>query len=110
MSNYLNYKGYKGDIKYSEEDDVFHGKVIGIKSLLSFEGDSVASLKSDFRSAVDEYIEHCSKIGKDTEKPFKGSFNVRIDSDLHQKAVVTAATNGISLNSFVEEAIRKSVL
>ncbi|MCL2035480.1 MAG: antitoxin HicB [Oscillospiraceae bacterium] len=57
MSNYLNYKGYTGSVEFSEEDAVFHGKVVGIQSLISFEGDSVASTTEYFHSAVDEYLD-----------------------------------------------------
>ena len=109
MSNYLSYKGYTGSVQFSEQDAVFHGKVAGIKPLISFEGDSVASITEDFHSAVDEYLEFCEQNGKQPEKPFKGSFNVRIGSDLHRKAALTAYTKGISLNTFVEEAIRQNI-
>ena len=109
MSNYLQYKGYTGSVEFSEEDAVFHGKVTGIKSLISFEGDSVSSITDDFHSAIDEYLEFCAQNGKQPEKPFKGSFNVRIESDLHRRAAIAASTRGISLNAFVEDAIRQSV-
>ena len=44
MSGHLNYKGYTGSLEFSEADAVFHGKVIGVKSLISFEGDSVTAI------------------------------------------------------------------
>ena len=109
MSNYLHYKGYTGSVEFSEEDAVFHGKVAGIKSLISFEGDSVSSITEDFHSAIDEYLEFCAQNGKQPEKPFKGSFNVRVGSDLHRKAALAAGARGVSLNTFVEDAIRQSV-
>jgi len=109
MSNSLQYKGYTGSVQFSEQDAVFHGRVAGIKSLISFEGDSVASITEDFHSAIDEYLEFCEQSGKQPEKPFKGSFNVRIGSELHRKAAITASTRGISLNTFVEDAIRQNV-
>ena len=108
-SNHMHYKGYTGSVEFSEEDAVFHGKVAGIKSLISFEGDSVASIIEDFHSAVDEYLAFCASSGKQPEKPFKGSFNVRIGSDLHRKAALTASAKGVSLNTFVEDAIRHNV-
>ena len=107
--NYLHYKGYAGSVEFSEEDSVFHGKVVGIKSLISFEGDSINALIEDFHNAVDEYLEFCAETGKQPEKPFKGSFNVRIGTDLHRKAALAASMRGISLNSLVEEAIRQTI-
>ena len=108
-SNYLHYKNYVGSIAFSEEDAVFHGKVVGIKSLISFEGDSVNTIKEDFHNAIDEYLDFCAENGKQPEKPFKGSFNVRIEADLHRKAALTASARGVSLNTFVEDAIRQTV-
>ena len=107
--NYLHYKNYVGSVELSEEDGVFHGKVIGIKSLISFEGDSVNAITDDFHKAIDEYLKFCTQSGKEPEKPFKGSFNVRIGDDLHRKAALAATARGISLNTLVEDAIRRSV-
>jgi predicted HicB family RNase H-like nuclease len=59
MNSGINYRGYTGSIEFSEEDAVFHGKVVGIKSTISFEGDCVQILTEDFHNAIDEYIEHC---------------------------------------------------
>jgi predicted HicB family RNase H-like nuclease len=109
MSNYLHYKNYTGSVEFSEEDAVFHGRVIGIKDLLSFEGESVDAITRDFHHTVDEYLAFCAENGKKPEKPFKGSFNVRIGPDLHRKAVMSASLRGVSLNAFVEDAIREVV-
>jgi len=107
--NYLHYKDYIGSVFFSEEDAVFHGKVIGVKSLISFEGDSVSAITGDFHRAVDEYLTFCAAKGKEPEKPFKGSFNVRISADLHRKLALTASARGVSLNTLVEDAIRQSM-
>ena len=109
MSNYLHYKNYTGSVEFSEEDVVFHGKVIGIKALIAFEGDSVSAIINDFHKAVDEYLRFCTQNEKEPEKPFKGSFNVRIGADLHRKAALAASAHGVSLNTLVEDAIRQSV-
>jgi predicted HicB family RNase H-like nuclease len=107
--NYLHYKDYIGSIEFSEEDSVFHGKVIGIKALISFEGNSVNTIINDFHKAIDEYLVFCGKKGIKPEKPFKGSFNVRIGSELHRKLAITASVRGVSLNTMVEDAIRQAV-
>jgi predicted HicB family RNase H-like nuclease len=107
--NYLHYKNYVGSIEFSEKDAVFHGKVIGIKSLISFEGESVSTITIDFHKAIDEYLQFCTDKGKDPEKPYKGSFNVRIGADLHRKVALAASARGVSLNTLVEDAIRQAV-
>ena len=108
-SNCLNYKGYTGSVEFSEKDGVFHGKIVGIKALISFEGNSVDLITEDFREAVDEYLDFCAKNGIVPEKPFKGSFNVRIGSELHRKAALAASARGMSLNALVEESIKQAV-
>ena len=107
--NFLHYKGYTGSVEFSEEDAVFHGKVVGIKALISYEGDGVSAITQDFRNAIDEYLDFCAENDKEPEKPFKGSLNVRIGAELHRKAALAASMRGISLNAFVEDAIRNTV-
>jgi predicted HicB family RNase H-like nuclease len=109
MNNYLHYKDYIGSVEFSEEDAVFHGTVTGVKDLISFEGDSVNAITEDFHSAVDEYLNFCQERGKEPETPFAGSFSVIIEADLHRKAALIASARGVSLNAFVENAIRNSV-
>ncbi len=110
MNNMLEYKGFYGTVEFSENDNILFGKVIGINSLISYEGDSVKSLREDFEGAVDDYIEMCKENGVEPEKVYKGSFNVRISPELHKSLVLFATSRGETLNSTVEEAIKRFVL
>lgn len=67
----LEYKGYTGSIEFSEEDNLFFGKVMGIRSLLSYEGKDIDELTEDFQGAVDDYLNLCKEIGKEPEKASK---------------------------------------
>ena len=99
------YKNYLGSVKYSDEDRVFCGKVEFIRSLISYEGTDVDSLRQAFEESVDEYLAWSTREGRTPEKPFKGTFNVRAGSDLHRRAVMRAREKGINLNSLVSEAL-----
>jgi len=105
MVDVLEHKGYYGSVHFSSEDEVFHGKLMGIDDLVNFEGTSVKELKKAFHEAVDDYLETCERLGKEPNKTYKGTFNVRISTDLHKAAAVYAALNNISLNDFVKTAI-----
>lgn len=105
MGNLLSYKNYNGTIEYSAEDDCLFGKVTGLKSLISYEGNSVQELKEDFVNAIDEYLADCEERGVAPELPYKGTFNVRISPELHRNIAVYAIEHGKSLNSAVEDAI-----
>lgn len=109
MSEILEYKGYYANVNFSAEDEVFFGKLIGINDLVSFEGDSVKELKGAFQEAVEDYIETCKEIGKAPDKTYKGSFNIRIPSELHRQAALCASLKNISLNDFVRQAIDASI-
>lgn len=109
MNNTMTYKGYIGSVEFSEEDGVFFGKVLGVRALISYEGTSAKELVDDFHVAVDEYLDLCDEQGTAPEKAYKGNFNVRVSPELHKRAAVYALNHGVSLNSFVEEAIRASL-
>ena len=83
---------------------------MGIRSLISYEGKNANELISDFHSAVDDYLAVCKAEGREPEKAYKGSFNIRISPELHKQLVVCATSRQMSLNSFVENALRKSVV
>ena len=52
----MKYKEFKGSIEFSEEDDVFFGKILNIKDLVLYEGVNVAELEKEFKNAVNDYI------------------------------------------------------
>ncbi|MGB0166184.1 MAG: type II toxin-antitoxin system HicB family antitoxin [Luteibaculum sp.] len=106
---YLEYKGYTGSIEYNHDDCILFGKVLGIQGLISYEGQTGKDLETDFKEAIDEYLALCQESGKHPEKPYKGSFNVRIPASLHQRAALLAREAKMSLNTFVAESIRLRV-
>lgn len=109
MNNTMEYKGYVGSVEFSESDGLFFGKVMGIRALVSYEGASAKALVEDFRGAVDDYLALCEAEGKEPERAYKGSFNVRISPELHKKAVIYASSQQMSLNSLVESALRNTL-
>ena len=109
MNNTMEYKGYLGSVEFSQEDALLFGKVLGIRALVSYEGESARELMENFRGAVDDYLSLCAEEGIAPEKAYKGSFNVRISPELHKRAVAAAAARQMSLNSFVESSIERAV-
>lgn len=109
MNNLLSYKNYDGTVEYSKDDKCLYGKVIGLKSLLSYEGDSVQELETDFQNVIDDYLNNCEERGVQPEQPYKGTFNVRISPNLHRTIATYAIEHGNSLNAAVEEAIEHMV-
>ena len=110
MRDLMEYKGYLGTVEFSAADKVLFGKVLGIKGLISYEGNSVQSLRDDFEGAIDEYIELCAKEGVEPQRTYRGTFNVRVSPELHKALAFYAASHGQTLNSTVEEAIKRYVM
>ena len=106
----MQYKDYLGSVEFSEKDNLFYGKVLGIRSLISYEGRTATELVKDFHSAVDDYLVMCQEEGKEPEKAYRGSFNVRISPELHKQAVIAALTKQVSLNNFVENSIEQALM
>lgn len=105
MNDILQYQNYYASVHFSAADEVFYGKILGIDDLVSFEGESVKELKTSFEEAVEDYLESCASIGKAPEKTYKGTFNVRVPSNLHKQAAIFAAIHNITLNEFVKKAL-----
>lgn len=105
----LKYKDFVASLDYSDADNVFYGKILGISDLILFEGSSIDELKHAFEEAVEDYIELCEEVGKDPYKSFKGSFNVRIPTDLHKKVFFRAQKTGLSLNQFIKTVLEKEI-
>lgn len=109
MDNTMKYRDYLGNVEYSAEDNCFYGKILGINDLVTFEGMSVAELKNAFEESVEDYLTLCRKQNREPDKPYRGSFNVRINPSLHRQAAQFAAAQGLTLNKFVEKAIEQYV-
>lgn len=109
MKDRIKYKEFIGSVHFSAEDEVFFGKIEGINDLVTFEGNTVNKLKSAFKEAVHDYIELCTDTGKEMLKSFKGSFNVRVNPELHSKAFESALLEGKTLNQFIKEAIELKI-
>jgi predicted HicB family RNase H-like nuclease len=105
MKNFLHHKGFLGSVEISVEDDCLHGKLLFIGDLVTYEAQTPVQLKSEFESAVEDYLDTCSKLGRVPEKPFSGSFNVRVGPELHQKLARYAAIKQTSINDIVKKAL-----
>ena len=106
----LRYKGYTGNVVFSEEDNTLYGKVLGLRrDAIIYEGDSIADIRKDFENAIDHYLESCISRGIEAEKPFSGRFVLRMTPDLHGRTAERAEELGESINDFINDAIRKAL-
>ena len=105
----MKYKGYAGKAEYDDEAGIFHGEVIGIRDVVTFRGTSVKELQKSFKESIDEYLAFCNKMNKAPDVPASGKLILRIPPELHSYAAATAKAEGLSLNSWVTEAVREKL-
>ena len=80
---------------------------MGIRSLISYEGESAKELIDDFHGAVDDYLAICEEEGRTPEVAYKGSFNIRISPELHKRLVIYTTAHNMSLNRYIEDTLGK---
>ena len=102
----MKYKGYIGHVEYDDEAKVFHGEVVGLRDVITFQGISVDELEQSFKDSIDDYLNWSKERKEKPEKTFSGTFNLRIPPELHAKIAFQAKTMGISLNSYVADKLR----
>ena len=105
----MEYKGYVGQVEYDDEHGVFHGEVINLRDVITFEGECVADLRQAFRESVEDYLAFCAERNEEPEKPFSGTFTVRIPPRLHRDVALRARLEHHSLNGWVMRVLEHSL-
>lgn len=107
--NVFRYKDFMGSIEANAEDKILHGKLLYITDLVTYEATTMTSLESEFKKAVNDYLDTCKQLHREPMKPFKGSLNVRIGPELHKEAALHAAMYGMSINEFIKSAVQSKI-
>ena len=101
----MEYKGFVGKVEYDDEAGIFHGEVINLRDVITFQGNTVEELRHAFRESIEDYLEFCKERGEKPEKPFSGKFMLRIPPELHRKIYVKAKVSDMSINSWVTDVL-----
>lgn len=107
--NTMSHKGYTARVEYDERDNIFVGRILGIRSIVSFHGETVAELRNQFEIAVNDYLVECKQEGIAPEKPASGKLLLRIPPETHGRALVAAQAAGKSLNQWASEVLQREV-
>ena len=103
----MEYKGYvAGPIDFDPEDATFSGTVSGLRDVIHFEGSNAEELLRSFRGGIDDYLALCAERGEAPDRPFSGKILVRTEPDLHRKAALRAAAEGLSLSQWIARQIQ----
>lgn len=105
----MEYKGYSARIEYDDELEVFHGQLLNINDVITFQGTSVEGLRRELAASVEDYLAWCEERGEEPDKPFSGKFLLRIDPEMHRRAALAAGRAGVSLTVWVSGAIGRAL-
>ena len=104
--NTMTYKGYTALLEYDERDNLFVGRILGIRSIISFHGETVGELRAAFELSVTDYLADCKEQGIHPEKPASGKLLLRVPPEVHGRALVAAQAAGKSLNQWATEVLQ----
>jgi len=101
----MTYKSYTARIDFDDRDNIFVGRLLGIRDIVGFHADNVTDLRAAFEEAADDYLEACKEIGKPPEKPASGKLMLRVPPEVHAAALVAAQAAGKSLNQWAADVL-----
>ena len=104
----LSYKGYTGHVEFDDESGIFHGEVLDLRDVITFQGTSVEEIERAFRDSVDDYLEFCEARHEEPDKPFSGRLMVRLAPQLHRRIYLSARREGKSLNQWISEKLDRT--
>ena len=105
----IEYKSYIGNVEFDDEASIFHGEVINLRDVVTFQGETVKQLRKAFQDSIDDYLEFCDERGETPEKPFSGKFMVRIEPELHKALSMRAKLSHKSLNAWIHDTLETAV-
>lgn len=106
----MEYKGYVARVEFDDEANIFHGEVINLRDVITFQGESVAELKEALKESVEDYLLFCAERGEEPEKPYSGKLSVRLDPELHRRITIKARAANKSLNSWINETLESAIM
>jgi predicted HicB family RNase H-like nuclease len=105
----LEYKGYTGVMEVDDEAGIIFGRVLGLRSVITFQGETVAEARQAFRDSVDDYLDFCAARGKEAERSYSGKFQLRLRPELHRALAHSAERAGTSLNNLIEQRLTEGL-
>ena len=105
MKNAMKYKGYWARIEFDAQDRIFFGRLAGIQDIVTFHGETVNELETAFHEAVDHYLDTCTKLGDEPNKPYSGKLTLRIPPDVHAAISTAAEISGKSINKWATDIL-----
>lgn len=106
----LEYQGYRAEIEPDYDANILFGRVLDIKTVITFQAERVDGIRPAFAEAIDEYLLYCKERGKVPERPFAGRISFRTSPEHHRLIADAATSEKLSVNAWMEEALVDAAL
>ena len=107
--NTMTHDSYEALVAYDEDAELFHGEVMSLRDVITFQGHSVIELKQAFADSITDYLAFCRERREEPEKSYSGQFMLRIDPPLHRAVVTAARRSGQSLNKWIAATLEHAI-
>lgn len=104
----MKYKGYLAKVTFDPEAELFHGEIINIRDVITFQGTEVSELRRALKDSVEDYFEFCASRGEEPEPPFSGRLTVQLSPEQHRKVVLAAQRAGKNIETWVADTLEQS--
>jgi predicted HicB family RNase H-like nuclease len=106
----MTYKNYMAKVIFDEDANIFHGEVINIRDVITFEGYSVEELQKSFKESIDDYLDFCLSRNEKPNLPLNGFLALNIPV-ANQKLLRSAAKKaGKDFDEWVVEVLNKQAV
>lgn len=105
----MEYKGYIARVEFDDEAGIFHGEVINLRDVITFQGTCVDELRQAFIDSVEDYLAFCAERGEEPDKPYSGKLVLRMNPELHRQIALEANRNDLSINQWINQSLQQVV-
>ena len=104
----MEYKGYLSRVEFDDEANIFHGEVINIRDVITFQGKTVDELRQAFEDSVEDYLAFCAEREEEPCQPFSGRLTLRLSPEQYRRVVLAAEKAGKGVEAWVVEALTQA--
>lgn len=108
MKNTLFYKGFTARVEFDPDDNIFVGRVLGVRDIIGFHGETMTELTTDFHNAIEHYLKVCLERGETPQKPYSGNLILRVPPEVHAATAIAAEAHGKSLNQWAANVLKEA--
>jgi len=104
----MEYRGYLAHVEFDDDANIFHGEVINIRDVITFQGKTVDELRQAFKDSVEDYLAFCAERGEEPCQPFSGRFTLHLSPEQHRQVILAAEKAGKGLETWIAEALTQA--